>query len=101
MFSVKGTFGPLARDPDSIVSAMKALWDGSMHDQDPSVPPMLFHNDTFKSTQPLRIGYFSDMEMLPSCFTSHRAVDMAKGFLQSSGHEVKFSSFISVFQFTH
>ena len=83
-----GTCGPMARDPDTITTAMRALWDGSMFDLDPSVIPMTFNEDVYQSRKPLTIGYYYHMGRLPACYSAHRAVDMAKDHLKSLGHEV-------------
>ena len=85
---VVGTCGPMAPDPDTITTAMRALWDGSMFDLDPSVIPMTFNEDVYQSRKPLTIGYYYYMGRLPACYTAHRAVDMAKDHLKSLGHEV-------------
>ena len=45
---VPGTYGPLARDVDSLVLAMRALWDGSMNELDPLSPPVKFQNEVIK-----------------------------------------------------
>ena len=96
LFSVVGTLGPMARDPDSIVTAMRAIWDGSMIALDPSVVPMTFNEDMYQSKQRLRIGYYCDMGRIPACYTAHRAVNMAKEHLQSLGHEVATSDYFVV-----
>ena len=43
--TVSPTWAPLARDVDSLVLAMKALWDGSMTEFDPLSPPVKFQTD--------------------------------------------------------
>ena len=91
-----GTLGPMARDPDTIVTAMRALWDGSMFDLDPSVVPITFNEDLYQAKQRLRIGYYCDMGRIPACYTAHRAVNMAKEHLQSLGHEVAVSNYFVV-----
>ncbi len=88
LLSVTGTFGPMARDPDSIVAAMRALWDGTMFDLDPKVVPIHFREDIFSSTKPLRIGYFQELKKFPTCYSVHRAITTAKSQLESLGHEV-------------
>ncbi len=47
--SVLNCFGPMARDMDGIVQAMRALWDGYMFDLDPSVVPMTFNEQVLAS----------------------------------------------------
>jgi len=54
------TWGPMARDVDSLVLAMKALWDGSMNDLDALIPPVKFQNELYEDTKPLKIGYYYD-----------------------------------------
>ena len=44
-FTVPPTWGPMARDVDSLVLAMRALWDGSMSEFDPLIPPVQFQNE--------------------------------------------------------
>ncbi len=87
---VEGTFGPMAPDMDSIVLAMRALWDGTMHELDPCTTPLKFNEEQFQSKRKLRIGYYYDCGKTPACYTAHRAVNLAKDHLRQCGHEVKF-----------
>ena len=43
--SVETSFGPMSRDVDGLVQAMRAIWDGYMFDLDPSVVPMTFDEE--------------------------------------------------------
>ena len=45
---VQNSFGPMSRDVDGLVQAMRALWDGYMFDLDPSVVPMTFDEEVSK-----------------------------------------------------
>ena len=42
IFTVLGTFGPMAYEVDSLVLAMRVLWDGFMFDLDRLIPPLKF-----------------------------------------------------------
>ena len=43
--SVETSFGPMSRDVDGLVQAMRALWDGYMFDLDRSVVPMTYDEE--------------------------------------------------------
>ncbi len=78
----------MAPDMDTIVTTMRALWDGTMHDLDPCTAPITFNDEVFQSRRKLRIGYYFDCGKAPACYTVHRAVNMAKDHLAAYGHEV-------------
>lgn len=73
--------GPMARDVDSVVLAMKAVLVPYMFELDRSVPPLPFNEQVYTDSRPLRIGYYLDnglFEPVPSC---KRAVLLAKDIL--------------------
>ncbi|XP_039262529.2 vitamin D3 hydroxylase-associated protein-like isoform X1 [Styela clava] len=84
--AVASTLGPMARDVDTIVMAMRALLCDTMFQLDKNVPPIKFNEELYNSKTPLRIGYYMDdgyMKPVPAC---QRAVRMTKEALQSAGH---------------
>ena len=42
---MQDSLGPMSRDVDGLVQAMRALWDGYMFDLDPSVVPIKFNEE--------------------------------------------------------
>lgn len=84
--AISSTLGPMARDVDTIVMAMRALLCDKMFELDNNVPPMKFDEAVFNSKQPLRIGYYYDdgyMKPVPAC---QRAVKITKEALERAGH---------------
>nr|XP_039258903.1 vitamin D3 hydroxylase-associated protein-like [Styela clava] len=84
--AVSATLGPMARDVDTIVMAMRALLCDTMFELDKNVPPMKFDEEVFNSSEPLRIGYYCDdgyMKPVPAC---QRAVKITKEALERAGH---------------
>lgn len=102
MSVVPVTWGPLARDVDSLVLAMRALWDGKMHALDPLSPSLTFQNEVrklclisfekiffftsillmllcqmYEGKGKLKIGYFYDNGFIAPTPACRRAVDMA------------------------
>ncbi|XP_077189992.1 vitamin D3 hydroxylase-associated protein-like [Paroedura picta] len=86
ILSVTESVGPMARDVDSLVLCMKALLCDYMFQLDPTVPPMLFNEEIYCSTAPLRIGYYDTdgYFLLPPCM--RRAVHETKNLLKEAGH---------------
>ncbi|XP_015277431.1 PREDICTED: vitamin D3 hydroxylase-associated protein-like [Gekko japonicus] len=86
ILSVTLSLGPMARDVDSLVLCMKALLCDDMFQLDPTVPPMLFNEEIYSSTAPLRIGYYDTdgYFLLPPCM--RRAVHETRKLLQEAGH---------------
>ncbi|XP_062920592.1 fatty-acid amide hydrolase 1 isoform X1 [Mobula hypostoma] len=84
--SVQGSFGPLARDVDSLALCMKALLSEDMFHLDASVPPLPFNDEVYSSSKPLRIGYYeSDGFWIPlACMK--RTVMETKQLLEAAGH---------------
>jgi len=85
---IPATWGPMARDVDSLVLAMRALWDGSMTHFDPLSPPVKFQNELFEDKKPLKIGYFYDNKFFSPVPVVRRALDMAIEELKKQGHEL-------------
>nr|XP_039261917.1 fatty-acid amide hydrolase 1-like [Styela clava] len=86
MTSVTATVGPMARDVDTIVMAMRALCCDKMFELDPHVIPVKFRDEMYNNKKPLRIGYFYDngyVKPVPAC---QRVVKMAKEALEKAGH---------------
>ncbi|XP_042072986.1 vitamin D3 hydroxylase-associated protein, partial [Haplochromis burtoni] len=55
--SVPSSPGPMARDVDSLALCMQALLCDHMFSLDPTVPPLPFNMEIYRSSKPLRIGY--------------------------------------------
>ncbi|XP_030584230.1 vitamin D3 hydroxylase-associated protein-like [Archocentrus centrarchus] len=78
--------GPMARDVDSLALCMQALLCDHMFSLDPTVPPLPFNMEIYRSSKPLRIGYFeSDGDMQPSPSMA-RGIREVKALLEQAGH---------------
>jgi len=86
--AVPATWGPLARDVDTVVLAMQAIWDGSMHEFDALSPPLKFQKEMYQEKKPLKIGYYYQGGYFNPTPVACRAVDMAVAELKRQGHTV-------------
>ncbi|XP_015277432.1 PREDICTED: vitamin D3 hydroxylase-associated protein-like [Gekko japonicus] len=86
MKSVTATIGPMARDVDSLVLCMKALLCDELFHLDPSVPPILFNEELYNNSNPLRIGYYEDDGYFQPSPSMRRAVRETKHLLHAAGH---------------
>lgn len=85
---VSGTVGPMARDLDGLLLAMKALLCNYHFELDPKVAPVPFRTEIYESTKPLRVGFYVHdgyVKPVPAC---QKAVLMAKAALEKRGHTV-------------
>eukprot|EP00064_Thunnus_orientalis_P008930 superscaffoldBa00001099_g8953 len=84
--SVLSSPGPMAKDVDSLVLCMQALLCDHMFTLDPTVPPVPFNEQMYKSSKPLRIGYLeSDGYTQPSPSMA-RGIREVKALLEQAGH---------------
>ncbi|XP_073517249.1 vitamin D3 hydroxylase-associated protein-like isoform X2 [Phyllobates terribilis] len=88
MTSVPFCIGPMARDVDSLVFTMKALWCDELFQLDPYVPPIYFNEKTFSSTTPLRIGYYTEDGYFQTNPGMRRVLLEAKQLLEEAGHQL-------------
>ncbi|KAL5007167.1 hypothetical protein ScPMuIL_015973 [Solemya velum] len=83
---VPGATGPLSRDVDGLVLAMKSLLVSHMFELDRSVPPIPFRPEIYEDHRPLRIGYFHDIGYMPSVPACERGVREVREILEKNGH---------------
>ncbi|XP_042072985.1 vitamin D3 hydroxylase-associated protein [Haplochromis burtoni] len=84
--TVSSSPGPMARDVDSLALCMQALLCDHMFSLDPTVPPLPFNMEIYRSSRPLRIGYLeSDGYTHPSPSMA-RGVREVKALLEQAGH---------------
>lgn len=84
--------GPLARCTDDIALLLRAWWQPSTFETDPTLIPLSFNDSLYQamtSGQKLRIGYYTQLEGIPapaSCMT--RIMNEACEALRAQGHEL-------------
>ncbi|XP_048207182.1 fatty-acid amide hydrolase 1 [Perognathus longimembris pacificus] len=84
--AVKLSVGPMARDVESLALCMRALLCEDMFRLDPTVPPLPFREEIYRSSRPLRVGYYeSDNYTMPSP-AMKRALLETKQSLEAAGH---------------
>ncbi|CAH1776226.1 unnamed protein product [Owenia fusiformis] len=83
---VRAAYGPLARDVDGLVTAMKALLVPLMFKLDPTVNPLPFRTEVFEDNRKLKIGWYDNDGWFtpPPCM--QRGVAIAKAKLEAMGH---------------
>ncbi|XP_026070276.1 vitamin D3 hydroxylase-associated protein [Carassius auratus] len=84
--SVLSSFGPLARDVESLSLCMQALLCQDMFSLDPTVPPIPFNQEMYESSEPLRIGYYENDGYLQPSPSMARAFRETKDLLERAGH---------------
>ncbi|CAL1593793.1 unnamed protein product [Knipowitschia caucasica] len=84
--TVRTTAGPMAKDVDSLALFMKAVLSEDMFSLDPSVPPLPFNEEVYRSKKPLRIGYYEEIESMPISPPMIRAVKEVRALLERAGH---------------
>lgn len=83
---IRATPGPMGRDVDTIVLAMKAILCPYHFELDPEVPPIPFNSTVFESTRALRIGYYTYDGYVHCIPGVERGVLEAKTALENMGH---------------
>ncbi|XP_077389323.1 fatty-acid amide hydrolase 1 [Festucalex cinctus] len=86
--SVSATPGPLAKDVDGLALCMQALLCDHMFALDPTVPPVPFNVQMYKSTKPLRIGYLESDGLNQLTPSMTRILREVKALLEKAGHTV-------------
>lgn len=84
--SVLASCGPMARDVDSLALCMQALLCDHMFSLDPTVPPIPFNTQVYKSSNPLRIGYLENDGYSAPSPSMARGVREVKVLLEQAGH---------------
>uniref|UniRef100_A0A3B4ATT7 Fatty-acid amide hydrolase 1 n=1 Tax=Periophthalmus magnuspinnatus TaxID=409849 RepID=A0A3B4ATT7_9GOBI len=84
--AVLSSIGPLGKDVDSLALFMRAILCDDMYSLDPTVPPLPFKEEVYRSRKPLRIGYFEQIEETPASPSMIRAVQEVKALLEQAGH---------------
>ncbi|XP_032491782.1 fatty-acid amide hydrolase 1 isoform X1 [Phocoena sinus] len=84
--AVQLSVGPMARDVESLALCLRALLCEDMFHLDPSVPPLPFREEVYRSSQPLRVGYYeTDNYTMPTPAMT-RALLETKKRLEAAGH---------------
>ncbi|XP_075411839.1 fatty-acid amide hydrolase 1 isoform X1 [Tenrec ecaudatus] len=84
--AVQLSVGPLARDVESLALCLRALLSEDLFRLDPTVPPVPFREEIYRSSRPLRIGYYeTDNYTMPTPAMT-RAVLETKEHLEAAGH---------------
>uniref|UniRef100_A0A8C6U5G1 Fatty-acid amide hydrolase 1 n=1 Tax=Neogobius melanostomus TaxID=47308 RepID=A0A8C6U5G1_9GOBI len=84
--SIQGTAGPLAKDVESLAVFMKAVLCDDLFSLDPTVPPLPFNEEVYRSRNPLTIGYYDHLEQTATSPSMIRAVREVKALLERAGH---------------
>lgn len=85
---ITSAYGPMARDVDSLVTAMKAICVPEMSILDPLVPYKPFNTEVFESKEKLKIGFYLQDGFFHAVPAMERGVLEAKEILERHGHEV-------------
>ncbi|CAI5639647.1 unnamed protein product [Oreochromis niloticus] len=84
--TVSSSAGPMARDVDSLALCMQALLCDHMFSLDPTVPPLPFNMEIYRSSRPLRIGYLENDGYTQPSPSMARGVREVKALLEEAGH---------------
>ncbi|KAM5125548.1 fatty-acid amide hydrolase 1-like [Mantella aurantiaca] len=80
--------GPIGRDVESLVIAMRALLCDHMFHLDPTIPPIPFNEEMYSGSQPLRIGYYESDGFTMATPSMRRAIIQTKDLLERAGHQL-------------
>ncbi|XP_052784413.1 fatty-acid amide hydrolase 1-like isoform X2 [Mya arenaria] len=83
---VTPTIGPMGRDVDTIVTAMKDILCPRLFTEEPQIPPMAFNTQLYESKRQLRIGYYVSDGYVPPIPGVERGLLEAKVALERFGH---------------
>ncbi|KAM5125209.1 fatty-acid amide hydrolase 1 [Mantella aurantiaca] len=86
--SVTAMVGPIGRDVESLVIAMRALLCDHMFHLDPTIPPIPFNEEMYSGSQPLRIGYYESDGFTMATPSMRRAIIQTKDLLERAGHQL-------------
>ncbi|CAH8490320.1 unnamed protein product [Dicrocoelium dendriticum] len=86
--TVTSTPGPLARDVETCMSVVKALFNSHLHREFDYFVPPLKYSDEHSFEVPLRIGYFVTDGSFTPVPAAQRAVMHVKAKLEARGHEL-------------
>ncbi|XP_019813099.2 fatty-acid amide hydrolase 1 isoform X1 [Bos indicus] len=84
--AVQLSVGPMARDVESLALCMRALLCEDMFRLDPTVPPLPFREEIYRSSQPLRVGYYETDNYTMPTPAMKRALLETKQRLEVAGH---------------
>uniref|UniRef100_A0A8C3WGK0 Fatty-acid amide hydrolase 1 n=1 Tax=Catagonus wagneri TaxID=51154 RepID=A0A8C3WGK0_9CETA len=84
--AVQLSVGPMARDVESLVLCLRALLCEDMFRLDPTVPPLPFKEEVYRSSQPLRVGYYETDNYTMPTPAMRRALLETKQSLEAAGH---------------
>ncbi|ELT88038.1 hypothetical protein CAPTEDRAFT_225540 [Capitella teleta] len=86
--AVLSCYGPMAKDVDSLVMALKALYVPVMTSLDPTVPLIPFRDEVYEEKKSLRIAYYFEDTYFHATFAQKTAVLQAKAALEKAGHQL-------------
>ncbi|XP_040087198.1 fatty-acid amide hydrolase 1 isoform X1 [Oryx dammah] len=84
--AVQLAVGPMARDVESLALCLRALLCEDMFRLDPTVPPLPFREEIYRSSQPLRVGYYETDNYTMPTPAMKRALLETKQRLEVAGH---------------
>ncbi|XP_004679018.1 PREDICTED: fatty-acid amide hydrolase 1 [Condylura cristata] len=84
--AVQLSVGPMARDVESLALCLRALLCEDMFRLDPTVPPLPFREEVYRSSQPLRVGYYETDKYTMPTPAMKRALLETKQSLEAAGH---------------
>ncbi|KAI4549611.1 hypothetical protein MG293_001941 [Ovis ammon polii] len=94
--AVQLAVGPMARDVESLALCLRALLCEDMFRLDPTVPPLPFREEVYRSSQPLRVGYYETDNYTMPTPAMKRALLETKQRLEVAGHTLpRLSSFLN------
>lgn len=84
------TYGGMGHKVEDLKLFWQALWGKEMFEMQSKIPPLYFNELVYEQThsKKIKVGYFTDLVMLPSSAAVKRSIEFVKERLEEDGHEV-------------
>jgi len=86
--AIPASNGPMCRDVDSVVTAMRVLLQADTSVLDPHRPHIPFKEQMYTSKKKLRLGMYTETDIVATTEPCKRAINITAQILKDMGHEI-------------
>ena len=87
-FIMKQSYGPIARCIEDLVLVLKSWWVEDMWKRDNAITPLIFNSSLYEDKSKLRIGYFTDNQIMECADVVKNVVLNTVDKLRNDGHDL-------------